>query len=164
MQPSERDFEVWLSSGYGGDRFETIPTKTGQINREALLGSTTIGAKYWQNVLRGPVQSALDRQTKHLQIEIESGLEQHIELAKIRRHAGWGLVAPITDLLGGADFPDYLIWDEPEKLPSKASRMNVGGNVLGTKAMLVVAAIMTRNAAMLIAQYLDDSESVRRGL
>ena len=34
------------------------------------------------------------------------------------------------------------------KLISHYAAEDVGGNVLGTKAMLVVAAIMTRNAAM----------------
>ncbi len=39
-----RHFEVWLSLGARGD---TIPTKSGRIDREALLNTRVLGAGYY---------------------------------------------------------------------------------------------------------------------
>ena len=148
-----RTFNVWLSLGPDGD---AIPTESGQLTREALLGTTVLGAGYYQRVHQGKVQSALDKEIRRLQSAIESGLDQHNMLARIRADALPG-VAAVSDLLGGADFPDRSIWDLPHKLVLRALGLNVGGNVVGSQAFLVVAATVTRNAARLLASYLDDS-------
>src|SRR6266496_1035307 len=150
-----RTFQAWLSLGYGGD---PIPTKDGQLTREALLGTTVIGAGYWQNVHQGPVQQALEKEIHRLEQQIEYGVMQHDMLAKIRRDAFPG-VTEVSDVLGGADFPARSMWDHPHKLLVKALEMRVGGNVSGCQAYLVFAAIVTRNAARLLAAYIDDSGS-----
>jgi hypothetical protein len=150
-----RSFEAWLSIGPGGD---AIPSRTGELTREALIGTTLFGAGYYEQVHKGPAQSALDREIKRLIGSIESGMELNDMLAKIRREAFFG-VAEASDLLGGADFPDRSIWDQPHKLVVRAMEMNVGGNLLGAQAFLVVAAVLTRNAARLLADYIDDSST-----
>jgi hypothetical protein len=150
-----RAFEAWLSLGPDGD---AIPTKSGELTRDALIGTTAIGAGYYERVDQGPAQSALDHEIQRLLGDIESGVDQHNMLAKIRRDAFPG-VAEAADLLGGADFPDRSIWDEPHKLVLRAMEMNVGGNVSGSQAFLVAAAILTRNAARLLADYIDDTST-----
>lgn len=151
----QRTFEIWLSLGPDGD---PIPTKSGELTRDVLIGTTGIGAGYHERVNQGPIQSALDREIRRLIRNIESGMEQHDILARIRRDAFVG-VTEISDLLGGADFPDKAIWDQPHKLVVRAMEMNVGGNVSGSQVFLVTAAIVTRNAARLLADYIDDSSS-----
>jgi hypothetical protein len=151
----QRQFEAWLSLGPNGD---AIPTKTGEITRDALLGTTLLGAGYYENVYQGPIQSALDREIKRLISNIESGVEQHNMLAKIRRDAFPG-VAEVSDVLGGADFPSRSIWDQPHKLVLRAMEMNVGGNVSGAQAFLVAAAVVTRHSARLLSEYIDDSST-----
>jgi hypothetical protein len=150
-----RQFEAWLSLGPADD---TIPTKDGRIDRDALIGTTVLGAGYYENVDQGPVQAAIDREVKRLRGQIEIGQEQHMLLAKYRREAA-PLVPEISDLFGGADFPDFSIWDQPNKLLLRAMEFNVGGNVNASQPFLVVAAITTRNAANLLHQYIDDTSS-----
>ena len=150
-----RTIEVWLSLGPDGD---TIPTTGGQLTREAILGATVFGAGYYRNVDQGKVQSALDKEVRRLTTNIEAGLQQHQALAKIRRDAFVG-VAEVSDLFGGADFPDQSIWDQPYRFVLKALQMNVGGNVKASQAYLVTAAVLTRNAGHRLAQYIDDSSS-----
>jgi hypothetical protein len=123
-----------------------------------LLGTTAIGAGYYERVDQGPTQSALDHEIQRLLGDIESGVDQHNMLAKIRRDAFPG-VAEAADLLGGADFPDRSIWDQPHKLVLRAMEMNVGGNISGSQAFLVAAAILTRNAARLLADYIEDTST-----
>ncbi|MEO5704034.1 MAG: hypothetical protein ABIZ52_05465 [Candidatus Limnocylindrales bacterium] len=148
-----RQFQVWLSLGPKGD---PIPTQTGELTREALLKTTVLGAGYYENVHQGPAQTALDREIKRLISSLEMGVDQHNMLAKIRREATVG-VAEASDFLGGADFPDVKMWDSPHKLVVRAMEMNVGGNLSGSQAFLVVAAVQARNAARLLADYLEDS-------
>lgn len=150
-----RTFETWLSLGPNGD---TIPTETGQLNRKALLGTTEFGAGYYENVHQGAVQSALDRETNRLLNEIRSGIMQHDMLADIRRDTFFA-VRKISDFLGGADFPDKSIWDQPHQFVLRAMELNVGGNVSGSQAFLVAAAILTRNAGQLLADYIDDTST-----
>lgn len=149
-----RTFQLWLSLGYGGD---AIPTKDGQLTREALLGTTVLGAGYYTEVHQGPVQKALKREIIRLEIQIENGVEEHNRLRNRKSDAP--IVSGISDTLGGADLPNRSIWDYPHKLLVKALEMNVGGNVSGSQPYLVVAAIATRNNAQLLAQYIDDSVS-----
>jgi Domain of unknown function (DUF4157) len=150
-----RAFNVWLSLGPDGD---TIPTDSGRLTRDALLGTTLLGAGYYRRVHQGPVQTALDKQIRRLLNQIETGSSQHDELAKIRRDAFFG-VAEISDLLGGADFPARSIWDQPHRFVLRAMDLNVGGNVRGSQAFLVAAAIETRKAARSLADYIDDSSA-----
>ncbi len=156
-----RTFEVWLSVGRDGDR---IPVETGLLTRKAILGTQRFGAGYYDEVHRGPVERALERETNRLLREIESGRDQHFMLWKIRHNAAPGVTA-VSDFLGGADFPDSTIWDHPHKLVMKAMDLNVNGNVRATQVYLVVAAIATRNAAQLLADYIDDtSEGAERAV
>lgn len=150
-----RQFNVWLSLDPDGDE---IPTDTGLLTREFLLKTTTLGAGYYDHVHRGPTQRAIDREVQRLRIEIETGIDQHNMLAKIRRDAFPG-VTEVSDLLGGADFPDRSIWDQPHRFVIRAMELNVGGNVKAAQAFLVAAAVITRNAARLLAQYIDDTSS-----
>jgi hypothetical protein len=151
----QRTWEVWLSLGPDGD---TIPTETGRLTRDSLLNTTVLGAGYYQRVYQGRVQTALDREIHRLRSEITVGLLEHQRLAKIRRDAFPGVVEA-ADLLGGADFPSQTIWDPPHKFVMRAMDLNVGGNVKRSPAYLATAALLTRNAAWLLAQYIEDTTS-----
>ncbi len=150
-----RTFQVWLSFGPEGD---TIPTVDGQITREALLKTTAIGAGYWDHVHQGPVQRALKAQIRILENQIRDGIDEHDRLIKRKDDAAPG-VAEVSDFLGGADLPSRSIWDHPHRLLVKALEAMVGGNVTTCQPYLVVAAIITRNNAQLLAQYIEDSVS-----
>ena len=146
-------FEVWLSFGPVGD---PIPAKTGRIDRDALIGTTAIGAGYWREVDQGPMETALEREMNHLYSEIEAGEEQHRQLAAIRRGAFPGVVF-ISDKLGGAHFPDQSIWGAPRAFMLEAGSLRAKDRLFGARANLVIAAMFTRNAAHLLASYLNDS-------
>jgi len=148
-----RTFQVWLSVGPEGD---SIPVTTGLLTRKAILGAQIFGAGYYDEVHRGPVERALERETNRLLREIQSGRDEHHMLWKIRHNAFPGVTA-VSDALGGADFPDSSIWDYPHQMVIKAMDLNVGGNVSATQAYLVVAAVATRNSAKLLADYIDDT-------
>ncbi|MBL8223251.1 MAG: hypothetical protein JNL62_28715, partial [Bryobacterales bacterium] len=149
--PDPRQYEVWLSLGPSGD---PIPVKKHGIDRAALLGTTAIGAGYYSAVHDGPVEKMLEREIGRLSREIESGRNHHAELGRIRSGALPG-VAKVADLLGGATFPDIVLWQEPHKLLVRAMDLRTKGKIFGARAMLVVAALATRNAARLLAQYVD---------
>ena len=150
-----RHFEVWLSLGARGD---TIPTKSGRIDREALLGTRVFGAGYYLHVDRGPVQTALEREMRRLSSEIDDGMEQHAQLARIRRQAATGVVA-VSDVLGGANFPSDEIWKGPSQLLRRAWELKAAGKIYGCRALLVVAALSVRNAAQLLSRFVDDTTS-----
>jgi hypothetical protein len=150
-----RHFEVWLSLGPRGDH---IPTQSGRIDRDALLATQLFGAGYYRAVDRGAVKQALEHEVNRLSGEIDDGLAQHFELARIRRQAAVGVVA-VTDTLGGAKFPSEDIWDGPHKLVLSAMTLSTAGKIYGCRALLVIAAISVRDAAQLLASYLDDSSS-----
>ena len=153
--PDPRHFEVWLSLGPRGD---TIPTKSGRIDREALLKTSLFGAGYYVAVDRGPVEKALEREVERLSSEIDDGMAQHFELARIRRQAAIGVV-PVSDALGGASFPSDDIWKGPHQLLLRARSLMADGRIYGCRALLVVAALSVRNAAMLLSSYVDDTTS-----
>ena len=148
-----RQYDVWLTLGPDGDG---VPTKTGRIDRDSILGTTLFGAGYYRAVDQGKAQTALEREERRLISEIESGQMQHQMLAKIRRDAPTG-VAWISDKLGGGDFPSQVIWDQPHKLVVKALELNVGGRIYGSQVFLIAAAVVTRRAAKLLASYIDDT-------
>lgn len=156
-----RAYDVWLSIGPDGDAIDTTSELTinnGRITREALLNTKLLGAGYYQCVYTGPVQRALEKEARRLEIDIQSGLEQHWELAKIRRDAP-PFVAGISDLLGGADFPDESIWQGPHKLVMRALELNVSGNVKASQAFLVQAGLAAHSAAKLLADYINDTST-----
>lgn len=146
-------WELWFSLGYDGD---AIPTKDGRIDRDELLGTTMLGAGYYRAVHTGYVQTALKRQINRLQADIDEGMAEHYRLIRRKDDAAPG-VAEISDFLGGADLPSINIWNGPHKMIIKALELNVGGNVMASQVYLVVAAVNTRNAAKLLADYADDS-------
>lgn len=150
-----RQFEAWLSIGPNGD---TIPTKDGQLTRESLLGTTLFGAGYYEHVDIGPAQSALNREIRRLIGAIEMGIDQHDMLGRIRDDAFPG-VAEAADLFGGASFPNTKVFDQAHKLVVRALEMNVGGNLTGSQAFLVMAGVVTRSAAQELKEYLDDTNS-----
>lgn len=150
---SPHHFEAWLSLGYDGDH---IPTDSGKLDRDAILKTSIIAANYWDEVHQGPVQKALKREIARLEVEIQYGQREHDRLIKRKRDAPIG-VAEVSDFLGGADLPSLRIWDDPHKLIVKALELNIGGNVMHSRAYLVVAAIATRNAAQLLEEYADKS-------
>jgi hypothetical protein len=150
-----KHFDVWLSLGPRGDG---IPTKTGRIDREALLSTQIIGANYWRKVDQGPVESALDRQVQTLRSQIEDGMALHAEMTKIRNQAAIGVVA-ISDVLGGANFPSYQIWDGPNTLVLNAMKIRNAGLTWGSNLLLIVAAVSVRNAANLLNTYIAKTTS-----
>jgi len=148
-----RRFDVWLSLGYDGD---TIPSRDGGLTRDALLGTTTIGAGYYSEVHDGPVQRGLQKEIRRLEGQIGAGVEEHARLIKRKADAAFG-VAELSDLFGGADLPPRSIWEHPQRLLLKALEVKVGGNVNLSQPYLLVAAIATRNNAQLLATYAEKS-------
>jgi hypothetical protein len=128
------------------------------VDRDSILKTQLLGAGYYENVDIGPAQSSLKREIKRLEGAIEMGIEQHNLLRKIRDDAFVG-VAEVSDLLGGADFPDTSAFDQAHKLVVRALEFNVSGNLSGSQAFLVVAGVLTRNGARLLNQYIDDTSS-----
>ena len=152
--PDPRSFIAWLSLGYAG---EPIPTKTGQIDREALLGNQLLGAGYWEFVYHGPIQQELDKQINILNSDIQDGMAEHSRLNQ--RKAEFPIVSAISDTVGGAHLPDFSMWQHPHKLVMKAMDLNANGNVSASRPYLIVAAIIVRNSANLLAQYAEDSNA-----
>jgi hypothetical protein len=150
-----RSFVVWLSVGYDG---EVIPTSAGfnHLDRETILGNQLFGARYYEDVLHGPIQKALEKEIDRLVIKIELGEEEHQRLIRRYDDAFPG-IAEVSDALGGADLPSRSIWDHPKKLMLMARELNEDGSVMGSQACLIAAAIKTRDSAQLLATYADKS-------
>lgn len=151
--PDPRVWECWLSLGPTGD---TIPTRDGSLTREAVLGTSAVGAGYYRNVHQGPVATAMHNELNRLRREQDAGWAEHLYWLKARHAAGW-FVTRTSDLLGGADFPDFDIWDGPHKLHLRAWDAWNSGSVAGAQAFLVLAAIATRNACQLVADFVEDT-------
>jgi hypothetical protein len=145
-----RTFSVWITLGQDGDK---IPTKNGKLTRDALLETSELGLEYYMRVHLGPVQKALEREMARLDNQISTGQSQHISLRQERSHSP--IVATISDVLGGADFPDYSIWDPPFRMLLRAREMNIRGNISASRALVITAAILARTNAQVLADYVD---------
>jgi hypothetical protein len=148
-----RTFKAWLSLGFDGGE---IPTKDGRIDREALLGTTLLGAGYYEHVYNGPIERELKRQMEELNSAIDDVREEHNRL--VMRKLDAPIVGGISDTLGGAHLPDEWVWEYPYKLLIKARELHVKGNISVCMPYLVVGAIITRNNANLLAEYVEASE------
>jgi len=149
----ERSFHVWLSLGPNGD---TMPTKSGLLNREALLGTQLLGANYYRRVDQGPTMVALEREINRLSNNVDVGMEEHHFYIKRR----WGappLVAEISDGLGGADLPDISIWKPASKLINSAREMSTAGSFAVARSLLLVAALITEMSAKEVETYANKS-------
>ncbi len=148
-----KHFDAWLSLGPRGD---AIPTKTGIIDRDALLSTQIIGADYWTKVDNGRVMTALNRQVQLLRSQIEDGMALHVQMTMIRGQAAPGVVA-VSDLLGGASFPSIDMWESPNQLLIAAMQLSNGGRVWGANVLVVIGAIYARNAANVLNAFVDDT-------
>ena len=148
-----RTFEAWLSLGPDGD---AIPAQDGRLTRNALLGTTVLGANYYREVYQGSIQSTLKNALSRVEIEITEGRNLHWEWERHRDKAA-PLVVPISDALGGADFPSTKIWDLPHNLLVQALEQNVGGNIKESSQSALYAAIAAEAAMKLLHQYIEDT-------
>jgi len=148
-----RSFVVWLSLGYGGD---AIPTSTGLLDRDAVLGNQLLGAGYFEEVTQGKVQKTLESQIYSLDLDIEDGEREHNRLTRRYDDAFPG-VAELSDAIGGADLPGRSIWTYAKKLALTARDLNTDGNVIGAQAFLILSAVAARKAALLLSTYAQRS-------
>jgi hypothetical protein len=146
-------FAAWLALGQDGDK---IPTESGRLTRDAIHKTARFGARYYSMVITGPVRVALEKEAHRLLDQIEVGLQKHQALAKVRRQAVFGVVG-LTDMSGGADFPDQSIWEQPRRFVLRSLDLKSQGSTSGAQVFLVAAAVLARNAAYQLAQYIDDS-------
>jgi hypothetical protein len=151
-----RSFEAWLSLGPDGDNGYTIETVTGSLTRKALIGTPVLGAGYYDAVHRGPTELFLQTAMNGVQNKIAVGRREHADWAQHRKRQMDGVVR-WSDALGGARFPSEDIWDLPQQLLVKARNLNVGGNVNGASAHVVVAAVQTAMAAKALAEFIEDT-------
>ena len=153
-----RKFEAWLSLGPDGGVF---PTKDGRLTRQALLGNTVLGANYYREVYEGSMERALKKALNSIEYQISSGRELHVDWERHRDRAA-PLVVPISDALGGADFPSTRMWDAPHKLLVMARQQNVDGNIKDSSQTAIYAAIVTEGATKLLHRYIEDTTAGAR--
>jgi hypothetical protein len=67
-------------------------------------------------------------------------------------------VVETVDLFGGANFPDTAKFDLAHKLVVRAMELNRNGNLNGSRAFLVNAAVLARQGAMELHEYMDDTQ------
>lgn len=150
-----RSFVVWLSLGYDGD---AIPTDIGFLDREAILGNQLLGARYFEEVTQGKVKKTLESAIYSLELEIEDGEREHTRLIRRYDDALPG-VAELSDAIGGADLPGRSIWVASKRLMSNARELNTNGNILGSQACLLLAAVAISEAAQLLSSYAEKSSA-----
>lgn len=150
----QKNFEAWLSLGANG---YTIATQTGSLDRTSLLNTQPLGAGYYSQVVKGTVQSMLSEAIRRVNNQIQDGLNEHQLLAADRRRAAVGVVG-VSDLLGGADFPDVDMWDDPAKMINIALTQNANGNVLAPCRTLFIAGFETSICAKKLADYIADTQ------
>ncbi len=148
----DHDFDVWLSLGYGG---ETIPTTTGQLTREAILNTSSIGAGFYVEVVKGHIQSEFDRSAEQLSRLLQDQMEIHETAGGARLTAAPGVVG-IVDVLGGANFPSPKIWDLPWKLLMDARDASNAGHLAEASKLLLLSSSVAVPARKCLEQYLAD--------
>jgi hypothetical protein len=149
--PDFRKFQAWLSLGFSGD---TIPSEAGRLTRKALLGTTALGAGYYEAVDEGPTQTALKKMIDQLLVKIEGGRQQHQIISKMRRNAFPGVVK-VSEWRGRADYPDEKMWEEPRQIVLQAMSLNASGTVKQAGKLVFLAALMTHLAAQRLNDYID---------
>jgi hypothetical protein len=148
---SNKEFDVWLSFGFDGD---AIPTKDGRLTRDNLLGTTAIGADYYTKVIKGTFQTRFDETADLLRRKVMDGMDLHADQGHVRRTAAPGVV-PVSDVLGGADFPNQKMWDQPSKLLVEARNLNKGGNIVQASKRLAQGAMLADLAGARLNEYID---------
>ncbi|MGD9563528.1 MAG: hypothetical protein AB7F88_16035 [Pyrinomonadaceae bacterium] len=148
-----RNFEVWLS--YGAGRWpDPIPTKTGLIDQKSLLGTTPIGAAFYERVHQGPFMRELSKAMAELFEAIQDGEQEHLRQEGVRATAA-PLVPTISDWLGGAEFSSPKVWKKPFALYMKAWDQRNGGDVLGAVGTVVASAILTEILQRKLNEYIN---------
>ncbi len=149
-----KSFRVWLSFGPNGD---PIPLEAPRITREKLLKNPLIATGYYEQVIQGPTLRKFHQQVNLLESQIRIGFSEHARLEQRKDQAP--IVGGISDFVGGATLPNISIWDGPHKAVVKALTLSNQGNLKLASANLANAAMLTRNAAQLIADYAKASAS-----
>ncbi|WP_428644189.1 hypothetical protein [Roseibium sp.] len=149
--PDPTVWEFWFTLGAGGDRIETDDAI---IDREELLGTTLLGAGYYDAVLTGHVQTKLKRTFARFDREYDRGWEWHMDLWTHRNDTN-GLVLKASDWLGDANFPSMSIWKRAHNLRMKAWDANSGGDVIKAQVYLLAATHVVEYNSQLLGDYLN---------
>jgi hypothetical protein len=107
-------YKPYLSVGYYGyyNTGDPIPTRTGQLDRKALMGTTLFGAAYVSQVLWGGVQRGLENAMRTLRSQVSTGRTLHEQEQAARDDALPG-VPFVADHLGdNVALPDVKMWDD----------------------------------------------------
>jgi hypothetical protein len=150
------DPRVWLSLGPEADRLKTINAPFGVLTRHGLIDTPLLGANYYEKVDRGPVKRGLEKEADRLFSAIESGRAEHYLRGRIRHDTVVG-VAEVSDVLGGADFPDRDIWDGPDECLKAARTHMSAGRTVAAGATLIASAKLTQAASKLLSRYADET-------
>lgn len=144
---------VWEFTFTLGKNGDPIATKDALIDRDELFGTSMVGGGYYSAVMTGQVQLKLKRAFEKFSNEFTIGRNKHLKILSNRTSAAPGVV-PISDLIGGAKFPDTKIWDRPHKLKLKAMQANTEGDVRKAQVYLLAAAKQVEYNARLLSEYL----------
>jgi hypothetical protein len=147
-------WRVRLLLGYKpGALIEEIKTETGTLTRNALLSVTQLGAGYWEWVHQGPTLTALKNALDIVSYQINLGTKEHAWWSLHRTE--YYVVSRISDKLGGADWPNERIWDQPHQVYVKALHLINAGKLMEAGKFALLAAYQAEWCARAVHEYID---------
>ncbi len=149
---SATSWTVWLSLGSGGD---PIPSESGKLTRDALLDTTALGAGYYTEVSEGAIAKALGALLDRVSAKVSDGIDLHLQQMNARGSAG-PVVTTVSDLLGGADYPDIVrLWEPPQNILKEATNFRVNGEYANAFNAGIAAAVTTQYCTKVLEAYIN---------
>lgn len=144
-------WHVWLSLGFDG-QWE-IPIGTGMLDRRALLDNVRFGAGYWTKVYRGPTLTLLEEAIDRVKYQREKGWNEHQWWWQHRNE--FPIVSKVSDVFGGADWPDPIMWIEPITHITTANGLIHDGKLIEAGKFVALAAWQVHWRAQALQAYKD---------
>jgi hypothetical protein len=147
-----RAFTIGLRFGFEGS---VIPIGMGPINRKVLLGTPSISASYFESVDLGPSTKALDRAYASIAAQWDTGRGEHWWWTRHRNE--YLIVSRVSDTMGGAEWPDESIWDEPHRNLMRARTLMTNGKLMEANKYISLAAMQVTWNARALHEYIEDT-------
>ncbi|MCC6329127.1 MAG: hypothetical protein IT174_11460 [Acidobacteria bacterium] len=155
MLPNDRrKWRVRLVLGFKpGALIEQIETSSGRLDRRALLSVTRLGAGYYEWVHLGPTMKALKKELDRVSEQIRMGRSEHAWWSLHRTQ--FNIVSKVSDKLGGADWPNERIWEQPHQVYVQALNLVNTGKLMQAAKSAQLAAFLAGACGRSVHEYLS---------
>jgi hypothetical protein len=153
----QNPLSVGLILGHDRSSYGYIPIGAGKLDRSVIRKIWVNGVDYDRAVRKGPTLTLLKNAIRSIDAQRSQGWHEHRWWWEHRRE--FPIVSRVSDLVGGADWPDPLMWIEPQTHLATAFRLIGEGKLTEAGKFVVLAAWQVDWRARVLDAYIDATRS-----